>query len=124
MQIIRTIVWIVITALLVAFIAMNWDRAPVNIWPTESGYLHFEWPVGIIALVFFLIGLVPMWLLARAGRWRMTRRISSLENTVRANTIAATPAPVPVPPPAPATATDSLAAEPAQTASTDNTDGK
>lgn len=87
MQIVRTAVWIVITAILVAFIAMNWDRAPVNIWPLESGYLHFEWPVGVIALVFFLLGLVPMWLLHRAGSWRLKRRINSLENSVKATSI-------------------------------------
>ena len=84
MQVIRTIVWVVLTAVLVAFIAMNWDAAPVNFWPLEKGYLHFEWPVGLIALMFFLLGLVPMWLLAKAGRWRLTRRIVALENSVRA----------------------------------------
>jgi putative membrane protein len=84
MQILRTILWIVITAILVAFIAMNWGRAPVNIWPLEDGYLFFEWPVGIIALVFYLLGVVPVWLLYRAGRWRLLRRISNLENSVRA----------------------------------------
>ena len=87
MQVIRTIVWIAVTALLVAFIAMNWERAPVNIWPLEAGYLHFEWPVGVIALVFYLLGLLPMWLLHRAGRWRWTRRMSALENTVRATAV-------------------------------------
>ena len=87
MQIVRTAVWIVVTAILVAFIAMNWDRAPVNIWPLETGYLHFEWPVGVIALVFFLLGLVPMWLLHRAGAWRLKRRISSLENSVKATSV-------------------------------------
>ena len=87
MQVIRTIVWIAVTALLVAFIAMNWERAPVNIWPLEAGYLHFEWPVGVIALIFFLLGLLPMWLLHRAGRWRWTRRMSALENTVRATAV-------------------------------------
>ena len=91
MQIVRTIVWIVITAILVAFIAMNWDHAPVNFWPTGDGYLHLEWPVGLIALVFFLLGLLPMWLLHRAGRWRLTRRIASLENAVRANAVTAPP---------------------------------
>lgn len=95
MQIMRTVVWIVVTAILVAFIAMNWDRAPVNIWPLETGYLHFEWPVGVIALVFFLLGLAPMWLLHRAGQWRMQRRITSLENSVRA---AAMPLATAVPP--------------------------
>ncbi len=87
MQIVRTAVWIIITVILVAFIAMNWERAPVNIWPLELGYVHFDWPVGIIALVFFLLGLVPMWLLHRAGQWRMQRRISSLENSARAAAI-------------------------------------
>ncbi|MCC6828908.1 MAG: LapA family protein [Novosphingobium sp.] len=84
MQIIRTLIWVTITAILVGFIAMNWESAPVNIWPLEEGYLYFRWPVGVIALVFFALGLLPMWLLHRAGRWRWERRIHSLENSVRA----------------------------------------
>lgn len=83
MQIIRTIFWVIVTALLVAFIAMNWTKVPVNIWPLDGGnYLHLEWPVGILALVFFLLGALPMWIVHRAGRWRLNRRIHSLENTV------------------------------------------
>ena len=86
MQILRTIVWVLITGFLVAFIAINWNKAPVNLWPLEGGnYLHFDWPVGFIALIFFLLGLAPMWLLAKAGKWRLRRRISALENSVRAN---------------------------------------
>jgi uncharacterized integral membrane protein len=88
-QIIRTLIWIVITIVLVAFIAMNWERAPVNIWPLESGYLYFQWPVGVIALVFFLLGFVPMWLFHRAGKWRWQRRVNALEHSVR--TTAAAP---------------------------------
>jgi uncharacterized integral membrane protein len=84
MQLIRTIVWVVITALLVGFIAINWNPAPVNFWPLAEGYLHFEWPVGFIALAFFLLGLVPMWLISLIGRWRYSRRINALENSVRA----------------------------------------
>lgn len=96
MNIIRTLVWVLITALLVAFIAMNWTRAPVNIWPLDTGYLHFDWPVGFIALVFFLLGLAPMWLLHRAAKWSLKRRISTLETSL-ANAAAATPPPSPVP---------------------------
>ncbi|MBU6266198.1 MAG: DUF1049 domain-containing protein [Sphingomonadales bacterium] len=87
MQVIRTIFWVVITALLVAFIAMNWAPADVNFWPLDKGYLHFQWPVGIIALAFFLLGMMPTWLLAKAARWRLHRRISVLENTVRATEV-------------------------------------
>jgi uncharacterized integral membrane protein len=89
MQVARTIVWIVITAILVAFIAMNWERAPVNFWPLEASYLHFEWPVGVIALFFFLLGFVPAYLLHRASRWRLGRRIASLENSLRATSTTA-----------------------------------
>lgn len=90
MQVIRTIMWVVVTAALVAFMAMNWNPAAVNFWPLEQGYLHFEWPVGIIALVFFLLGMLPTWLLSKASKWRLTRRIDALENSVRAT---ATPPP-------------------------------
>lgn len=95
MQVFRTVVWIVITILLVSFIAMNWEKAPVNIWPLEDSYLHFQWPVGVIALFFFLLGLVPMYLIHRAGRWRQNRRIASLENSIRAASSSVTPAPAP-----------------------------
>ncbi|MBW8755661.1 MAG: DUF1049 domain-containing protein [Sphingomonadales bacterium] len=84
MQIIRTLIWIAITIVLVAFIAMNWQRAPVNIWPLENNYLQFNWPVGFIALVFFVLGFLPMWLYYRAGKWRWQRRINALEHSVRA----------------------------------------
>ncbi|HKX80281.1 MAG TPA: LapA family protein [Novosphingobium sp.] len=90
MQVFRTVIWIVVTIVLVAFIAMNWHKAPVNFWPLEEDYLHFEWPVGVIALVFFLLGLLPAWLVHRATRWRLNRRIASLENNLRV--VAAPPA--------------------------------
>lgn len=88
MQIIRTVVWIALTAILVAFIAMNWTKVPVNLWPLDDGnYIHFEWPVGIVALLFFLLGMAPPWLYLRAIRWRMSRRIASLENSLRASSM-------------------------------------
>jgi uncharacterized integral membrane protein len=96
MQIIRTLAWIVVTAVLVAFIAMNWTTVPVNFWPLDDGnYIHFEWPVGIVALVFFLIGVGPAWLYVRAVRWRSSRRIASLENSLRASSLPSINARVP-----------------------------
>jgi uncharacterized integral membrane protein len=92
-QIIRTLIWIAITAVLVAFIVMNLHKAPVNIWPLENTYLQFTWPVGVIALVSYLLGFLPMWLYHLARRWRWQRRIASLEHAVRAT--------VPPPPPSP-----------------------
>ncbi len=91
MQIIRTITWVFITIVMVAFIAINWTPVEVNIWPVETGYLHLNWPVGFIVLVSFLLGMLPMWLLNKAKGWRLTRRINTLENAVRATSTPAAP---------------------------------
>lgn len=96
MQIVRTVVWVLLTIVLVAFVAINWAKVPVNLWPIDNGsYLHFEWPVGFVAIVFFVLGMLPTWLLAKTGKWRLNRRINALENSVRAN---AAPAPIPMAP--------------------------
>ncbi|AOR76616.1 hypothetical protein LH128_29764 [Sphingomonas sp. LH128] len=88
MQVIRTIAWVVLTAVLVAFIAMNWTKVPVNFWPLADGnYFHFEWPVGVVALLFFGLGMLPVWAYLRAVRWRLNRRIASLENSLRATSM-------------------------------------
>jgi uncharacterized integral membrane protein len=107
MAVLRTIVWVLISILLVAFIAMNWTPVRVNIWPLEQGYLYFDWPIGFVALASFVLGMTPMWLLHRAHRWRSARRIAALENSVRAASVpvsvpppTATPAPVAAPAPA------------------------
>jgi len=93
MQFVRTALWIVATAILVAFMAMNWDKSPVNLWPLENGnYIHFRWPVGFIALFFFILGFAPMWFLNRANLWRLNRRISALEHSIRITTNPESPA--------------------------------
>ena len=87
MQAIRTIVWVLIAIVFVAFVAINWVSVPVNLWPRSDGnYLHFNWPVGFVAIVAYLLGLLPAWLLGRANVWRLNRRIASLENSLKAAT--------------------------------------
>jgi len=93
MQFLRTALWIAATAILVAFIAMNWNKASVNLWPLEAGnYIHFQWPVGVIALIFFMLGFTPMWFLNRTNIWRLNRRIGALENSIRITAAAKPPA--------------------------------
>ncbi|RVU03727.1 DUF1049 domain-containing protein [Novosphingobium umbonatum] len=86
MQILRNALWLLIAMLATAFVAINWHKAPLNLWPLESGYLHVEWPVGIVALVFYLLGALPTALLNKARRWRLKRRIAMLENNIQALT--------------------------------------
>lgn len=94
MQFFRTARWIVATAILVAFLVMNWgDPVPVRFWPLEGeNYMHLKWPIGFVAFAFFLIGFLPMWLLNRTNNWRLTRRISSLEQSIRITASAEPPA--------------------------------
>lgn len=82
MQIIRTAVWVLLLVALLLFSLNNWNPVEVKIW--EGLILETKLPA--LVLLSFLLGLLPMWLLSKAGKWRLTRRISALENSVRANT--------------------------------------
>lgn len=87
MQLIRTLMLLIVTIVLVAFVAINWQTVPLNLWPLQDGnYLHLEWPVGFIVLVSMVLGFVPMWLIHKGARWRLNRRISFLENSVKSAT--------------------------------------
>ncbi len=87
MQLIRTLILLIVTIVLVAFVAINWQTVPLNLWPLQDGnYLHLEWPVGFIVLVSMVLGFVPMWLIHKGARWRLNRRISFLENSVKSAT--------------------------------------
>ena len=91
MQAIRTIIWVLLAVVLAAFIAINWNSVPVKLWPTDQGFYVVDWPIGFIVLFSFTLGLLPMWLLHRAARWRLNRRIATLENTVKATTVTPPP---------------------------------
>ena len=89
MQIIRTIVWVLVIVALGLFSLNNWKPVEIKIWDN----LILETKLPALVLASFLLGLAPMWLLAKAGKWRLNRRINALENSVRAN---AAPAPIPM----------------------------
>ncbi len=80
MQILRTVVWVVLLIALLLFSLNNWNPVEIKIW--EGLILETKLPALVLAA--FLLGLLPMWLLSKAGKWRLTRRINALENTVRA----------------------------------------
>jgi len=98
MQIIRTTVWVLVLVALALFSFNNWNPVEVKIWEG----LIFETKLPALVLFSFLLGLLPMWLLAKAGKWRLNRRINALENSVLANS--------PVPPLATTTQLDAAVA--------------
>ena len=102
MHIVRTIVWVLLLVALLLFSLGNWNPVEIKIW--EGLILETKLPA--LVLVSFLLGLLPMWLLSKAGKWRLNRRINLLENSVRANTPSApvattTQLEAATPPPAP-----------------------
>jgi len=79
MQVIRTIVWVVLLIALLIFSLNNWTMVTVKIWED----LVWETRLPAVVVLSFLLGLVPMWLLHVAGKWRLKRRISALEGVAR-----------------------------------------
>ena len=75
MAILRTIIWVVLTAFLVIFAMANWLPVTVTIWPGQV--LDTKLPVLILAS--FLIGSVPMWIALRTTRWSLKRRLDASE---------------------------------------------
>ena len=96
MQIVRTFVWVLLLVALLVFSAFNWKPVEVKIWEG----LVLETKIPALVVVSFLVGLVPMWMLHRANRFYMSRRISSLETAARS--AAVTPVAPPPPPEEPA----------------------
>lgn len=111
MNVVRTAIWMILTALVVGFVVLNWgEPQPVRIWPGGEDNYVVDWPVGVMALVFFLSGFVPMWLYHRGVKWSLNRRIAALENAARLNAVVASPAAAPPASPPPA-ATETLSSE-------------
>jgi uncharacterized membrane protein len=105
MHIIRTIVWVLLLVAFVIFAMANWEPGiTVRIWQN----LVVETKLPAVMILSFLIGLVPMWLIHRATRWTLQRRVNALENAARNAAMAAPP---PSPPPPPATTPDPSSAE-------------
>jgi len=75
MKLFRTILWLVLVAALAAFSAVNWQPIELHIW--QGLVLDTKLPALVIAA--FLLGLVPMWLVYRTTRWRLSRRINAPE---------------------------------------------
>ncbi|MXP14375.1 DUF1049 domain-containing protein [Altererythrobacter confluentis] len=88
MQIVRTILWVLLFAGLMAFSFFNWKQVEVQIWTN----LVLETKVPALVIVSFLLGMVPTWLMHRGVKWRLERRIKALESATRTPSVApATP---------------------------------
>ncbi|MHA7818618.1 MAG: LapA family protein [Erythrobacter sp.] len=114
MQIVRTILWVLLAVFIVIFVMLNYGEPQrVKIWVSEDP-IGFDWPVGIIALVFWLLGVIPTWLYHRSVKWSLGRRIRSLENSIKSNALSRRDDPAPAPSPATPAGTSVAVDKPAE----------
>ncbi|MBB6124741.1 LapA family protein [Sphingobium subterraneum] len=113
MNFLKTAFWVILAVALALFAKANW-----TVPPTYSGYIPvklwddiiIETRLPILILAAFLIGLVPMWILARTSRWSMRRKLDSAERALASAlapvSAANTDTPVTVAPALPVTPSD------------------
>lgn len=104
MQFLRTAFWVVIAVALAFFCMANYVPVTVRLW----GDLVMETKLPVLLIGAFLLGALPFWVMARATRWRLKRRLDSTERALVAATAAtapSVPAAAPAVPESPALAT-------------------
>ena len=98
MQFLKTAFWVVLAVLIALFSYSNWTPVTVRLF----GDYVVDTALPIVVVVSFLLGVVPMWLLHKATRWRMGRKLDSVERALAS----VRPAFPPPPPSADISATD------------------
>ena len=78
MQFLRTVFWVVLAVVGVIFAFNNSGRVNVTLW----GDIIVETPLWMVALLSFLIGLLPTLILHRATRWRLGRKLDAAQRTL------------------------------------------
>ncbi|MEK7343594.1 MAG: lipopolysaccharide assembly protein LapA domain-containing protein [Pseudomonadota bacterium] len=91
MQFLRTAFWVVVAVALAFFCMANYKDVEVTLW----GDLVMETKLPVLLIGAFLLGALPFWIMARATRWRMRRRLTSAERALAAAPAAAAPPPSP-----------------------------
>ncbi|BAI96117.1 hypothetical protein Sj15T_04430 [Sphingobium sp. TA15] len=89
MQFLRTAFWVVVAVALALFCVANYTRVEVNLW----GDLVMETKLPVLLIGAYLLGALPFWIMARATRWRMKRKLESTERALVAATAAPSSAP-------------------------------
>ncbi|WP_109356765.1 LapA family protein [Sphingorhabdus sp. EL138] len=88
MQFIKTLFWVILAVILVVFAVNNWSPTSVLIWQD----IRIDTKLPVLVIGAFLLGFVPMWILHRTSKWRLNRRIKTLEAAARPVPVSSTAA--------------------------------
>jgi len=102
MQFIKILFWVLLLVATFIFWWTNEARASLDL-----GAAVVEARVSTFVVGAFLIGFLPTWLLLRGSKWRLSRRIKTLEDAAKPATA---PAPVASRAPTPTAATEAAPA--------------
>ncbi|WP_221794953.1 hypothetical protein [Aquisediminimonas sediminicola] len=75
MQFLKTLFWVMLAVIAVAFAANNWIVVSIKLW----GETSLDTKLPVLMLVSFLLGLVPLLLWHHASKWLLRRKLSRLE---------------------------------------------
>lgn len=84
MKILRTIVWVLGALGFLIFAIYNWQPVELRLWQN----LVLETKVPVLALLAFIVGFLPMWAVHRSVVWGLTRRVRTLENSLKNTALA------------------------------------
>ena len=88
MQFLRTLFWVIVAVIVVIFSVRNWTAVTIHLW----GGIEADVKLPVMLFAAFLVGLLPMFVLHRATRWRLRRRLENAERALALSTAAAEPA--------------------------------
>lgn len=72
MRFLKTLFWLVVTALVILFASQNWRDVTIDLW----GNLQADLKMPVLLIIAFLIGFLPTWLIYRTKLWRVSNRVS------------------------------------------------
>lgn len=87
MQFLRTIFWVILAVAAAVFSFGNWTSVTINLW----GDVQVDTKLPVLVLGAFLLGLVPPFILYRATRWRLRKRLATTERALNEARAPATP---------------------------------
>ncbi|WP_176868381.1 hypothetical protein [Parasphingopyxis algicola] len=74
MSFLKTLFWIVLSAVVVLFSINNWLPVTVNLW----GGLQADVKLPLLLFFFFLVGFVPTLIYYRTKAWRLGKRLDTV----------------------------------------------
>ena len=89
MQFLKTIFWVALAVLLAVFTVSNWTPITITLW---SG-LILETFLPIPVFLAMLLGFLPYFILHRATRWSLQRRLSQMERQLAETRAVMAPSP-------------------------------